>query len=206
MSSLPLCILYLCKKRILMGKLNQFVYKYVLLLSVFLLTGLSAIAQEVIDCEKTLDQEPYFVRNKSGAKDLALQRDIEVLKRCGNFNPVDSAFLKGNMLGMLLLQEVRAGKPATYRTLVEFFQNFRKTAEYKDFSYGLALYRKIGEKKVNLADWSNDQELFVRMGFTVNDLEDFKAFISRPEHAELSYLQVFSKYMNEIEGMRVDKD
>ncbi|WP_316745726.1 hypothetical protein [Pedobacter gandavensis] len=189
-----------------MAKLNRFLYKYVLLLSVFILNGFSAIAQEAIDCEKTLDQEPYFVRHKSGAKDQALQRDIEILKRCGNFNPVDSAFLKGNMLGMLMLQEVRAGKPATYRTLVEFFQNFRKTAEYKDFSYGLALYRKIGDKKVNLADWPADQELFVRMGFTVNDLEDFKDFISRPEHAEMSYLQVFSKYMNEIEGMRVDKD
>ncbi|WP_157262523.1 hypothetical protein [Pedobacter sp. PACM 27299] len=194
--------------------LNQFVYvyKYVFLLSKYLMLwsllstiSISAHAQEVIDCEKTLDQEPYFVKHKSGEKDQALQRDIEILKRCGNFNPVDSAFLKGNMLGMLMLQEVRAGKPATYRTIVDFFQNFRKTAEYKDFSYGLALYRKIAEKKVNLQDWPADQELFVRMGFTINDLEDFKIFISRPEHAELNYLQVFSKYMNEIEGMRVDK-
>lgn len=194
--------------------LNHFVavYKYVLLLSKCILllllcsaTSISVHAQEIIDCEKALDQEPYFVRHKSAEKDLALQRDIEILKRCGNFNPVDSAFLKGNMLGMLMLQEVRAGKPATYRTIVDFFRNFRKTAEYKDFSYGLALYRKIGEKKVNLQDWPADQELFVRMGFTTNDLEDFKIFISRPEHTELSYLQVFSKYMNEIEGMRVDK-
>lgn len=187
-----------------MRKLNQIVYlgKYVLLLSLF---SIPAIAQEKIDCEKALDQEPYFVRHKSAEKDQALQKDIEILKRCGDFNPVDSAFLKGNMLGMLMLQEVRAGKPATYRTIVEFFQNFRKTAEYKDFSYGLALYRKIGEKKVNLQDWPADQELFVRMGFTINDLEDFKTFISRPEHAELSYLQVFSKYMKEIEGMRVDR-
>lgn len=189
-----------------MERFSQFVYKYVLLSLVFVLASVLAIAQEPIDCEKTLDQEPYFVRHKSGEKDQALQRDIEVLKRCGNFSAVDSAFLKGNMLGMLMLQEVRAGKPATYRTLVDFFQNFRKTAEYKDFSYGLALYRKIGEKKVNLEDWPEDQELFVRMGFTVNDLEDFKAFVFRPEHAALNYLQVFSKYMNEIEGMRVDKD
>lgn len=188
-----------------MRKLNRFVYTYLLLLPLFALIGVPVFAQEVLDCEKTLDQEPYFVRHKSGAKDQALLRDIEILKRCGNFSPVDSAFLKGNMLGMLMLQEVRAGKPATYRTLVNFFENFRKTAEYKDFSYGLALYRKIGTKKVNLEDWAVDQELFVRMGFTINDLEDFKAFIFRPEHADLSYLKVFSKYMNEIEGMRVDK-
>lgn len=188
-----------------MEKLSQLVYKCVLLF-VFVFMGIVAIAQEKVDCEKILDQEPYFVRHKSGEKDLALQRDIEILKHCGDFNTVDSAFLKGNMLGMLMLQEVRAGKPATYRTLVDFFQNFRKTAEYKDFSYGLVLYRKIGQKKVNLQDWPADQELFVRMGFTVNDLEDFKAYIFRPEHAAMNYLQVFSKYMNEIEGMRVDKN
>lgn len=188
-----------------MGKLNRLSYRSLLLLLLVTLMGFPVFAQESIDCEKVLDQEPYFVRHKSGEKNEALLRDIEILKRCGNFNPVDSAFLKGNMLGMLMLQEVRAGKPATYRTLVDFFQNFRKTAEYKDFSYGLALYRKIGEKKVNLADWPADQELFVRMGFTVNDLEDFKAFVFRPEYAELNYLQVFSKYMKEIEAMRVDK-
>lgn len=184
-----------------MGKLNL-----VLLLSLFMVIGGTATAQENIDCEKILDQEPYFVRHKSGEKDQALQRDIQILKRCGDFTPVDSAFLKGNMLGMLMLQEVRAGKPATYRTIVNFFKNFRKTAEYRDFSYGLALYRKIGEKQVSLLDWPEDQELFVRMGFTVNDLEDFKDFAFRPEHATFNYLQVFSKYMNEIEGMRTDKN
>lgn len=165
----------------------------------------SGFAQEVTDCEKILDQEPYFVKHKSGEQDLALKRDIEILKRCGNFDPVDSAFLKGPMLGVLMLQEVRAGKPATYRTIVNFFSNFRKTAEYKDFSYGLSMYRKLGGKKVNLKDWEQDKELFVRMGFTVNDLEDFKTFIGRPEHSSLSYLQAFSQYMSEIEAMRVDK-
>ncbi|WP_316822476.1 hypothetical protein [Pedobacter gandavensis] len=188
-----------------MRKLNRFSGKGIWSLLLLTFIGLPIFAQEKLDCEKILDQEPYFVRHKSGEKSEALLRDIEILKHCGDFNPVDSAFLKGNMLGMLLLQEVRAGKPATYRTLVDFFQNFRKTAEYKDFSYGLALYRKIGEKKVSLQDWPSDQELFVRMGFTVNDLEDFKEFVFRPAHVELNYLQVFSKYMKEIEEMRVDK-
>lgn len=181
-------------------------FKYALLVPLFMLMSISGNAQETIDCEKLLDKEPYFVRHKSAEKDEALQRDIQILKHCGDFTPVDSAFLKGNMLGMLMLQEVRAGKPATYRTIVEFFQNFRKTAEYQDFSYGLALYRRIGEKKVNLQDWPQDQELFVRMGFTVNDLEDFKIFAFRPEQVNLNYLQVFSKYMSEIEGMRIDKN
>ncbi|WP_073232658.1 hypothetical protein [Pedobacter caeni] len=179
--------------------------KYLLVFVVLIFTGFSGVAQGLTDCEKILDQEPYFVRHKSGAQDQALKRDIEILKRCGNFDPVDSAFLKGPMLGTLMLQEVRAGKPATYRTIINFFSNFRKTAEYKDFSYGLSMYRKLGGKKVSLTDWETDKELFVRMGFTVNDLEDFKIFITQKEHSSLTYMQAFSQYMSEIEAMRVDK-
>ncbi|EDM35788.1 hypothetical protein PBAL39_06401 [Pedobacter sp. BAL39] len=176
----------------------------VLLLLLF--AGLRGVSQSDVDCKVLLDQQPYFVKHKSDEKDLALKRDIEILKHCGNFDSVDSAFLKGPMLGVIMLQEVRAGKPATYRTIVDFFNNFRKTAEYKDFAYGLSLYRKIGQKKVRLEDWKVDQELFVRMGFTVNDLEDFKHFLEAPAQQGATYLQAFSRYMAELEGMRVDKD
>lgn len=172
---------------------------------VLLFFSSSVSAQTQDDCEKMLDKEPYFVRHKSGEKDKALLQDIAILKHCGDFSPADSSFLKGSMLGVIMLQEVRAGKPATYRTIVNFFQNFRKTAEYKDFIYGVSLYRQLGEKKVNPESWEQDKELFVRMGFTVNDLEDFKSFIARAEHLNLTYMQAFSKYMSEIEGMRVDK-
>lgn len=195
---------YLCGKMKRKESMRR-MSKLLLIFSVLMLTGIFCFGQEELDCEKILDREPYFVRHKSGEKDLALKRDIEILKRCGNFDPVDSAFLKGAMLGTLMLQEVRAGKPATYRTIVNFFRDFRKTPEYKDFSYGLSMYRKLGGKKVNLKDWETDKELFVRMGFTVNDLEDFKNFIAQPEHSELTYMQAFSQYMSEIEAMRVDK-
>lgn len=171
-----------------------------------LFIGFSGFSQDTINCAAMLDRQPYFVKHKSDDKDLALKRDIEILKHCGNFDSIDSAFLKGSMLGTIMLQEVRAGKPATYRTIVDFFENFRKTAEYKDFAYGLSLYRKIGQKKVRLEDWKTDQELFVRMGFTVNDLEDFKLFLEDPAQQGATYLQAFSKYMAELEAMRVDKD
>lgn len=170
-----------------------------------MMLGTEVYAQDRIDCAGMLDQEPYFVRHKSGEKDLALKKDIEILKRCGNFNSVDSTLLKGPILGVLMLEQVNAGKPATYRTIIEFFKEFRDTPKYKDFAYGLELYKKIGQKKVSLDTWEKDQELFVRMGFTVNDLEDFKDFMQKPEHVGQTYLLVFSKYMSELEAMRVDK-
>lgn len=176
-----------------------------LLFILLLLQSVQVMAQQKIDCDKQLDQEPYFVRHKVASTDLALHRDIEILKHCGNFNSIDSAFLKGPMLGALMLQEVNDGKPATYRTIINFFEQFRKTAAYKDFADGLALYRKIGQKKIDPDNWETDKELFVRMGFTVNDLEDFKAFMLQPAHINLTYLQAFSMYMSELEGMRADK-
>ncbi len=162
-------------------------------------------AQDTLDCEKLLDQQPYFVKHKSGEKDMALKRDIEILKKCGNFNSVDSTLLKGPILGVLMLEQVNAGKPATYRTIIDFFKNFRNTSKYKDFVYGLELYKITGWKKVNPESWDLDKELFVRMGFTVSDLEDFKLFMIKPENTGQTYMVVFSKYMTELEEMRVDK-
>lgn len=162
-------------------------------------------AQGILDCSQLLDKEPYFVRHKSVEKDSLLQRDIAILKHCGNFEGVDSLFLKGSMLGALMLDQVRVGKPATYRTLVEYFDHYKKTTAYKDFVKGLQLYKEMAEKKVNLQRWDTDKELFVRMGFTAADLEDFRSFLSGLTDKDLSYKAAFSSYMSEIEAMRVDK-
>lgn len=165
--------------------------------------GLQGRAQQDIDCKKVLDQQPYFVRHKSGEEDAMLKKDIEILKHCGNFDSIDSAFFKGPVLGALMLDQVRLGKPATYRTLIDMLTEFRKTASYKDFADGMLLYRKLKEKKVNPEEWEQDKALFVRMGFTVNDLDDFKSFMMQPENVELTYMAVLTRYMTEIEAMRV---
>lgn len=162
-------------------------------------------AQDILDCGRLLDKEPYFVRNKTLGNDSLLQCDIVILKHCGNFEKVDSVFLNGPMLGALMLDQVRVGKPATYRTLVDYFDHYKKTTAYRDFVKGLLLYQEMAEKKVDLAYWDTDKELFIRMGFTAADLEDFKNFLSGPGNKNLSYKAAFSNYMTEIEAMRVDK-
>jgi hypothetical protein len=82
---------------------------------------------------------------------------------------------------------------------------FRETESYKDFAKGMVLYRNLKMKKVNLNEWDTDKELFVRMGFTVNDLEDFKVFLADPEHSMLTYQEALTQYMAEIEAMSIDK-
>lgn len=109
------------------------------------------------------------------------------------------------MLGALMLDQARIGKPATYRTLIDYFNDYKKTIAYKDFIKGLVLYKELALKKINLDNWETDKELFVRMGFTVGDLEDFKSFLTNVASQDLTYKAALTKYMSEIEVMRVDK-
>lgn len=178
--------------------------KYLLLVICCLFTS-AIYGQESIDCEKVLDKEPYFVKHKSSEKDSLLKRDISILRHCGNFDTIDSVFFKGQMLGSLMLDQVRLGKPATYRTLINYFAEFKKTIAYKDFIKGLVLYKEMAVKKVNLDNWETDKELFVRMGFTVGDLDDFKGFLASVSSENLTYKAALTRYMSEIEAMRVDK-
>lgn len=181
--------------------------KYIkrLIFPLFLLCSVRADAQQVTDCRESLDKEPSFVRYKLLEKDSLLKLDIAILKCCGNFEEIDSVFLKGPMLGVLMLDQVRLGKPATYRTLIDYFDQYKQTLAYKDFVKGLKIYKELALKKVNLDNWEYDKELFVRMGFTVADLDDFKAYLSKPGVAELNYKAALTIYMKEIEAMRVDR-
>jgi hypothetical protein len=176
-----------------------------LILSVFLFSCSTVYSQQKIDCEKVLDKEPHFVKHKTPATDSLLKRDIEILKHCGNFEGIDTVFLKGQMLGSLMLDQVRIGKPATYRTLIDYFAAFKKTISYKDFVKGLVLYQEMASKKVNLDNWESDKELFVRMGFTVGDLNDLKNYLSDLKAENLTYKAALTRYLSEIEAMRVDK-
>lgn len=174
-------------------------------LLVFLFSGIALYAQPAIDCEKILDKEPYFVKHKSSGQDSMLKRDIAILKHCGSFEGIDTVFLKGQMLGSLMLDQVRIGKPATYRTLIDYFSAFKNTIAYQDFVKGLVLYNELAMKKVNLDNWEKDKELFVRMGFTAGDLDDFKEYLAGLAVENLTYKAALTRYMSEIEAMRIDK-
>lgn len=162
----------------------------------------ASFAQTPIDCSKVLDQQPNFVDHKLLPTDSLLQNDIRILKHCGDFDSIDSELLKGTVLSALMRDQVNAGKPATYRTIIDFVSDFRKTQEYREFRDGVVMYRNLENKKVSLKDWDTDQQLFVRMGFTVSDLDDFKEYISSPTNSSLTYKEAYKKYMNEIEGLK----
>jgi hypothetical protein len=158
-----------------------------------------SLGQTNSDCSKVIDQEPYFVHHKVVLSDSLFQRDVRILKHCGNFDSVESELLKSSVLTALMNEQVNAGKPATYRTIIDFINTFKKTQEYEEFRDGVVLYRTLENKKVNLKDWESDQKLFIRMGFTQNDLDDFKEYIAIAPANGLTYKEAYLSYIKALE-------
>ncbi|MBB5636487.1 hypothetical protein HDE68_002388 [Pedobacter cryoconitis] len=171
---------------------------YTLLISIlFGVKGIS-FGQNKIDCNQVLDQEPYFAKHQVVQTDSLFLRDIEILKHCGDYAEVDSMILKGSVLSAFLHTAMDEGKPATYRTMIDFMHEFKTTQDYRQFIESLQLYRNLENRKVNLAEWDLAQPFFVMMGFTQNDIDDFKQFIANPAYHNLTYIAVYNLYMKEL--------
>lgn len=151
--------------------------------------------------EALLDQKPYFADHRAGATDSLFIRDITILKHFITFDEVEAELLKGPVLKEILSNEVEKNKPATYRTMVDFMTDFRRTIAYKDFVSGVLLFRDLENRKVNPKNWDTDQALFVKLGFTESDLADFRVYINEPKHSKLSYKEAYLQYMKEIDEL-----
>ncbi|MGY0038825.1 hypothetical protein [Pedobacter sp. NJ-S-72] len=171
-------------------------------LSIFLFSGvnMAAFGQTKIDCNQVLDQEPYFAKHQALSTDSLFLRDVEVLKHCGGYGDIDSLMLKRSVLWTILHTAMDEGKPATYRTMINFMQEFKSTPHYRLFVASLHLYKNLGNTKVNPAEFDLAQPFFVQIGFTKNDIDDFKEFISNPVHHNLTYIAAaYELYMKEFE-------
>lgn len=171
-------------------------------LSVFVLTFLcflsfAVVAQESGNVRKLSDR-PYFLDHELKSKDSLFATDVVTLKKYVTFDSLDVELLKAPVLREILLGEARVGRPATYQTMVAYIAYYRQTVAYKEFRENLILFKRMESLKVNPLNWEKDQILFNRLGFTESDLEDFKSYISAPEHANMNYKQAYIGYMNEI--------
>lgn len=157
--------------------------------------------QAKIDYSSYLDREPGFLKRDSVATDSLFKNDLVILEALWHFDSIDAELLKKPVLSVLLRDQVAIGKPASYRTLLQSITDFKRTEAYQDFITGIILYRKLEAMPVNLENWENDKMLFARMGFTESDLDDFKEFILKPDHAKMTYKQAYMGYMKELEAL-----
>ena len=173
----------------------------IIMITLFFSSNYDALGQQKMDCSLILDSEPYFAGHKVTFADSLFQRDITIIKQCGNLDSLDQELLKVPVLGSIMLGQVRKGKPATYRTIIDYIIDFKKTAEYQEFAAGVLLYRKLENKKADTTTWDQDKMLFVRMGFSESDLEDFKLFMAMPKQKDMTYKQLYISYMNDLEKL-----
>jgi hypothetical protein len=149
-----------------------------------------------------LNKQPYFATHKTLPTDSLFLQDLKVIKHFVQIDSIDVELLKPNILAALMLEQVNAGKAATFQVLINYFNEFKSTIAYKDFRKGVLLYRNMEGQTVNLSNWDVDKELFVKLGFTEADLEDFKDYIINRAPKNINYKEAYTGYMKEIAALK----
>jgi hypothetical protein len=173
---------------------------YLLLLALF--GSVDSTAQETFPYDTFLKKQPYFAANKAMPTDSLFLQDVKILKHYLDLDSIDMELLKTNVLSALMLDQVNAGKASTFKVLVDYFKDFKSSISYQDFRKGVLLYRKMERQPVNLSNWDTDKQLFVKLGFTESDLEDFKEYISERAPKNINYKEAYVGYMKEIDALQ----
>ncbi len=171
-----------------------------LLAFAFSILSLSAFAQNYT-INDGLNITPHFLKVKLKATDSLFKEDLKILKQHIQFDDIDTAILKPNLL-YFLMAEKSTDTLANYQTLINTVTKFKNDIGYKELRKGIILYRELASLTVNPQNWQQDQQLFRRLGFTEADLEDFLLFISKLENKELNYRAAYLAYMKEIESLQ----
>ncbi|MGY4385758.1 hypothetical protein ACVWYN_002804 [Pedobacter sp. UYP24] len=159
------------------------------------------LARAQLNCTELLDKKPYFLGHHVTAKNSLFMNDLKILRYCGNFIGSDTLLMNGTILLTVLQDQVELSNLASYRDVVGAINAFKKTNNYREFMESLLLYQSLENKKVAPKDWEKDKQLFVRLGFTEADLEDFLRYISDSAHNKFTYKQAYIDYMKEIDAM-----
>ncbi len=177
--------------------------KYLHLLATFLLlfTASFGYAQENTANQQLLAKEPHFLQSRLKSTDSLFLEDINVIKKYVQLDSVDIEILKPQILYAVLV-EAKVDSAVTYKTLIDAIQTFKGGIGYNEFRKGILLYKQMASIKVNPQNWSNDQVLFRKLGFTEADLDDFLLFISKAENKEMNYKQAYLAYMKEIDNLK----
>lgn len=177
--------------------------KHYHLLATFLLLFITyfSYAQKNTADQSTLSKAPHFLQSRLKSTDSLFLEDISVIKKHIQLDSVDLEILKPQILYAVLI-ETKVDSAVTYKTLIEAIQTFKGGIGYTEFRKGIVLYKQMAAIKVNPQNWSNDQVLFRKLGFTEADLDDFLVFISKAENKEMNYKQAYLAYMKEIDNLK----
>jgi hypothetical protein len=177
--------------------------KHYHLLATFLLVFVTSFgyAQENTADQSILSKEPNFLKTRLKSTDSLFLIDINVIKTYVTLDSIDIEILKPQILYTVLI-EAKVDSAVTYQTLINAIQTFKEGIGYAEFRKGIILYKQMALIKVNPQNWTNDQALFRKLGFTEADLDDFLLFISKAENKDMNYKQAYLAYMKEIDNLK----
>lgn len=163
--------------------------------STLLLISLISFGQSPkINCDKILDQAPYFIRHDVPESNDSIQSDFDVLKDCGSLDSIDSELLQGSMMGFILVMLADEKKPATYKNILNKLNDFKKTADYAKAREILISSKILEKKNVSLEDFDSDKQLLTKVGMPQADIDKFQLFIETNSIQNITYKEALKKY------------
>jgi thioredoxin-related protein len=152
--------------------------------------------QPTFDCEKNLDQSPYFIRhNISGLID-SLQMDFEILKNCGQLDSIDCELLLGPMLGNIMIHYKTNDQKTTYSSILKSINAFKKTDHYAKSRDAIIASKILENKIVTVEEIEKDRELLMKAGLTPLDLDVLKTFIQSNTTQKMTYKEAFANFLS----------
>ncbi len=146
-------------------------------------------------CKRWSKVLPNLVANKfKDCTEEQLALDFEIISKCSGLDEYDIEALSHKpILGSVLLEMAKSGDfdIPNYENMCAFIKNFVQGKEYQQLRLVTILNSRVQNKQITLEDWEQDRQLFIVMGLTREELDQYYQFISKPEYQYLTYQKAF---------------
>jgi len=171
--------------------------KNIIFLFLITLTFLSCSTLKQKDnCETILENEPYFSQN--GITKELIEKDYEILEKCGNLDSIDKVIFSAPVLGTLMIGLIPENDKITYKLILEKINEIKNSENFLEQKKLVYLSEKIKKKIVSKSEWENDKVTLKKIGMNGKHLNNFKIFISQFENTNTTYETALLKFNQSI--------
>lgn len=171
-------------------------------IAAILFSGIFQFASAQQSESELLSTRPHFLDSADYLSDSLFREDMKIIGKYIELDSVDRQMFRPSVLLMLIRNNSNASQILDYNALIGIIKDFRKGIGYTEMRKAIMLYSNLADRRVNPKNWDLDQQLFVRLGFTQADIEDFKLFISMKKNRKKTYRQAYIDYMKEIDSLK----
>jgi len=166
------------------NRLGKFI-TFILLMNIFS----SCAFSNSNDCSEVLFKSPLFINYMEYSKE-ALNQDLDVFIKCGEFDSLDVKLFQQYFIMKLLVLHSE-GTDVTYNYSINYFKDYKLTEDYKVVREILIISHELENKKIDLNDWEYIKKLFLKIGLKEGEIEAFRKFIIANELKDITYEEAY---------------